>query len=248
MNLNSVIYVAANNKEAIYFDGKLFIEKESFSTKELSSELMAISPFEFFSLVIDEDINEMPQYFDAFNEDVKNPYKINKGDMATFTTLDDNHIVYGLGKVIDVKRDERGFIEVYVIKESNSGKTFVVAPHGKGDAKKLPDTVMLSQKNDKIEFVDLSLTEDVFEQRKALLVPKVGESVSFETKKGAGVGMVKEVSVRPYYASGSEFSYSCKIESEDGSLTEICFGNKRYPEDKITWDNAPEFLSQDKIY
>lgn len=106
---------------------------------------------------------------------------------------------------------------------------------------------MLSQNNEKIEYVDLSLTEDVFEQRKALLVPKVGQPVSFETKKGAGAGVVKEVSVRPYYASGCELSYGCKIQSEDGSLTEVCFGNKRYPEDKITWSNAPVFLSKDKI-
>lgn len=247
MNLNSVIYVAANNKEAIYFDGKLFVEKESFSAKELSCELMTLSPFEFFSLVIDEDIDEMPKYFDTFNEDVKNPYKINKGDMVTFTTLDGDHVVYGIGKVIDVKRDERGFIEVYSLKEKNTGKTFIVAPHGKGDAKKLSDTVMLSQNNEKIECIELSLTEDVFDQRKALLVPKVGQSVSFETKKGAGAGVVKEVSVRPYYASGCELSYSCKIQSENSSLTEVCFGNKRYPEDEITWSNAPVFLSQDKI-
>lgn len=247
MHLNSLIYVAANNKEAIYFDGKLFVEKESFSAKELSSELMQLSPFEFFSLVIDEDIDEMPQYFDDFNEDVKNPYKVNKGDTATFTTLDGDHVVYGAGKVIGVERDERGFIEVYYLKEKNTGKTFSVAPHGKGDEKKLFDTVMLSQNNKKIEHVDLSLTEEVFEQRKALLTPKVGQRVSFETKKAAGVGVVKEVSVRPYYTSGNELSYSCKIQSEDGVLTEVCFGNKRYPEDKISWCCQPVFLSQDKI-
>lgn len=247
MSLNNILYVAANNQEAIYFDGELLVVKDSFSAKELSNILSTHSPFNFSNIVIDDDIDTMPENFDIFDENLKNPYKINKDDMVTFTTQDGNSIIYSTGKVMDIKKNENGFIEAYLLTENKSKRKFTVYPHGKGKDKKISDTIMLLQTDDKIDLVDMNLIEDVFNQRKSLLLPKVEQSVSFNTKKGSGSGVIKEISVRPYYTSGGELSYSCKIQSKDGVLTEVYFGNKRYPEDEIHWSNAPVFLSKDKI-
>lgn len=57
MSLNNILYVAANNQEAIYFDGELLVVKDSFSAKELSNILSTHSPFNFSNIVIDDDID-----------------------------------------------------------------------------------------------------------------------------------------------------------------------------------------------
>lgn len=236
--MNNLFWVVAKNKQAIYINEVLFFtEEHKGSEKKISDIIAEQMPVNFEQIVVGIEIEDFPKGFKDFEEKYVELNLIKEDDVVTFTTKVNDEILYGEGLVRKVITHKDESVS-YLVVDLHGDEVFDINPR-----KKEIDTIIFSMKSYKYSNVRPKNIQKVLDRRDEIMLPKVGQKVSYRTGKLQGEGYVDNL----FKKLGAN-NFSCKIKNKDGSIIEVFENNDRYPQDEISWVGKYKILEGTPFY